>query len=224
MNLDVCVQHKDTIIYRGKLKFMKEQPVRENYLSMKVLSTKILVLAVICFGSHNNVILAQSPFRIFTLDCNLNSETERATASLVTRAFLIRQPDILRNSKKVKPFAPMDWDEFQHVIDSLHSKLPVNGDYSWEEDYGLKTEGAASEKWKELTFYECDLKNGSFGAEIIEAKRRYLLQIRINLDKNGQIDAIRYLKGKQMKNRDSNILYAYRILYKSSPKHKKSPK
>lgn len=167
------------------------------------------------------VLKAQSPWRIFTLDCNLNTESERATASVVTKAFLVREPDMLRNSRKIKPYAPMDWGAFRSMIDTLHAKLPPDGEFSWEEDYGLKTEGSKQEKWKELTFYHSDFKTGAPASEIIRARRFYLLQIRISLDAGGQIESMHYVRGKQMKNRESNILHAYKILYKTSGNHKK---
>lgn len=162
------------------------------------------------------VLSAQSPYRIFTLDCNLNTESERSTASLVTKSFLIRQPDLLRYSKKIKPYAPLDWMAFQTMTDTLHSMLPADREVSWEEDYGLKTEGPSNEKWKELTFYVGDFKEGASGNEIMKARRKYLLQVRIYLDLNGQIEAIKYVRGKSMLNRESNIRHAYKILYKTS--------
>jgi hypothetical protein len=160
-------------------------------------------------------LLAQSPYRVFALDCNLNSETERQTASLVTKAFLLNHLEFIKDSKRIKPYAPLDWAEFQRVIDSLQAKIPINSEYSWEEDYGLKTPPAPKhERWKEITFYESNFeRNGDLKA-IVRGKRKYILQIKVNLDANGQIESIQYIKGKDMKNREAFILHAYKILYK----------
>jgi hypothetical protein len=162
--------------------------------------------------------LAQSPYRIFALDCHLNNETERQTASLVTKAILLHQVDFIRTSGRLKPFASVDWKAFQQVLDSLHAKLPADGEMSWEEDYGLKTEGEKREKWKELTFYESKFEqNGNLKA-IVKGKRRYILQVLIKIDNNGQIESIEYRKGKDIITREANILHSYKILYKPDKK------
>ncbi|MFZ4545590.1 MAG: hypothetical protein ACOYOA_16180 [Saprospiraceae bacterium] len=179
---------------------------------------RFITLLTIAFLLQSAILQAQSPYRIFTLDCNLNTESERATSSLVTKAFLIRRPEILKDSKKLKPYAPMDWKAFQMLIDTMQTKVSASGDFSWEEDYGLKTEGPTQERWKELTFYQADFKADASVAEIMKSKRKYLLQLRVNLDLNGQIESIQYIKGKNMKNREPNILHAYKILYKPSKK------
>ncbi len=175
------------------------------------MNTKLLIFIFICLQING---LAQSPYRIFALDCHLNNETERQTASLVTKAILLRQIDFIKESGRIKPFSPVDWKAFQQVVDSLHAKLPADGEMSWEEDYGLKTEGEKQEKWKELTFYESKFEqNGNLKA-IVKGKRRYILQVLINIDKNGQIENIVYRKGKAIKEREANILHSYKILYK----------
>jgi hypothetical protein len=162
--------------------------------------------------------LAQSPYRIFALDCHLNNEIERQTASLVTKAILLNHIDFIKASGRLKPFAPVDWKAFQQVIDSLHAKLPADGEMSWEEDYGLKTEGEKHEKWKELTFYESKFEqNGNLKA-IVKGERRYILQVLINIDNNGQIENIVYRKGKAIIPREANILHSYKILYKPDKK------
>jgi hypothetical protein len=158
---------------------------------------------------------AQSPFRIFTLDCNLNTESERLTASLVTKSFLLNHVAFVKESNKVKPYVSINWSDFQKVIDSLHAKLPADGSISWEEDYGLKAPPAPKhEKWKEITFYYTAFEQNGDLKAIVKGKRTYILQIRVEIDLNGQIAAIKYLKGKEMKNRDVFILHAYKILYK----------
>lgn len=163
---------------------------------------------------HGYFAQAQSPFRVFTLDCNLRSETERQTASLVTKAILLNAIDFVKASGRLKPYVPMDWVGFQKMMDTLHMKLPSNGELSWEEDYGLKTDGPKQERWKELTFYYADFEQNGDLKAIIKSKRRYILQIKVNIDANGQIESIQYIKGKDMKNREANILHAYKILYK----------
>lgn len=158
---------------------------------------------------------AQSPFRIFTLDCNLNTESERLTASLITKAFLLNHIEFVKESGKVKPYNPINWSDFQKVIDSLQAKLPSDGIHSWEEDYGLKAPPAPKhEKWKEITFYHADFEQNGDLKAIVKGKRTYILQVKIEIDLNGQISNIVYLKGKEMKNRDVFILHAYKILYK----------
>lgn len=157
---------------------------------------------------------AQSPYRIFTLDCNLNTASERLTASLVTKAFLLKDINYVKDSKKLKPFAPMDWKAFERVIDTLYAKLPADDQYSWEEDYGLKTDGEKSEKWKEITFYYADFPHNDDIKAILKAKRQYIMQIRVRLDLNGQIEKIEYVQGKAVRPREAFILHSYKILYK----------
>lgn len=176
---------------------------------------KYFVLLVLNILLGSLLLTAQSPFRIFTLDCNLNLETERQTASLVTKAFLLNHIEFVKESGKVTPYNQIDWYSFQRVIDSLHQKLPKDGSVSWEEDYGLKAPPAPkNEKWKEITFYHTSFDNNGDIKSILKGKRKYLLQIRIEIDLNGQVSNIKYLKGQEIKNRDVFILHAYKILYK----------
>lgn len=173
----------------------------------------LLYLFIFLIGTLN--LKAQSPFRIFTLDCNLNTESERMTASLITKAFLLNHIEFVKESGKVKPYTEIKWADFQSVIDSMQAKLPIDGFYSWEEDYGLKAPPAPKhEKWKEITFYYADFEHNGDLKAIVKGKRKYLLQIKVEIDLNGQISNILYLKGREMKNRDVFILHAYKILYK----------
>jgi hypothetical protein len=175
---------------------------------------KFSLFTLLFFFCTLTATIAQSPYRVFALDCHLDNEAERQTASLVTKAILLNAIDFVRASKRITPYAPMDWTAFQLVIDTLQKKIPLQSEWAWEEDYGLKTEGAKYEKWKELTFYYIDFPKNNNLKAIMKGKRKYVLQIRINIDNNAQIKSIEYVKGKKMIDREANILYAYKILYK----------
>ena len=159
---------------------------------------------------------AQSPYRIFTLDANLKTESEQQTASLVLKALVLNKLEFLtQNKERLKPYNKIDWKKLQKTSDSLAALIPKTTDFSWEEDYGLRFDGAPKyERWKELTFYYNDFDQKIGAKAITKGKKSYVLQIKVLIDLNGQIEDIVIVKGSKMINREAQIARSYNILYK----------
>lgn len=159
---------------------------------------------------------AQSPYRIFTLDANLKTESEQQTASLVLKALVLNKLAFLtQNKERLKPYHKIDLKKLQKTSDSLAALIPTATDFSWEEDYGLRLDGAPKyERWKELTFYYNDFDQKIGAKAITKGKKTYVLQIKILIDLNGQIEDIIIVKGNKMINREAQIARSYNILYK----------
>jgi hypothetical protein len=159
---------------------------------------------------------AQSPYRVFTLDANLKTDGEQQTASLVLKALVLNKLEILtQNKARLKPYNKIDWKKLQKTSDSLAAMIPQTSDFSWEEDYGLKLDGVTKyERWKELTYYYNDFDQKIGVKAIVKGKKNYILQVKVLIDLNGQIEDIVILKGDKMINRDAQIFRSYNILYK----------
>jgi hypothetical protein len=163
---------------------------------------------------------AQSPYRVFTLDANLKIESEQQTASLVLKALVLNKLEFLSSNKaRLKPFNKIDWKKLQKTSDSLAAMIPKTSEFSWEEDYGLKLDGVSKyERWKELTYYYNDFDQKIGAKAIVKGKKTYVLQVKVLIDLNGQIEDIIILKGNKMINRDAQIFSSYNILYKPKKK------
>jgi hypothetical protein len=168
------------------------------------------------------LIKGQSPYRVFSLDANLKTDSEQQVASIVLKALVLNKLDIIKqNYAKIKPNNKIDWKTLQTTTDSLFKMLPADGEFSWEEDYGLRLDGIAKhERWKELTFYHNDFDASKGVKAIVTGKKKNIVQIRILIDLNNQIEDIKIVKGTKMINRDNQIFRSYNILYKP----KKEPK
>jgi hypothetical protein len=160
--------------------------------------------------------VAQSPYRVFALDSNLKIDSERQTASIVTKAFILNKIEFINNNKeKLKPYNKIDFKKIQKTIDSLFAIIPKDSEYAWEEDYGLRLDGMPKhERWKELTYYYNDFDAAKGPKEIVNGKKKYILQVKILIDLNGQIEDIQIVRGNKMVNRDILIGRSYTILYR----------
>ncbi len=175
------------------------------------------IVLMFLFAKKTN---AQSPYRVFTLDANLKTESEQQTASLVLKALVLNKLELLsQNKARFKYQNKIDWNKLQKTSDSLATMIPKTSEFSWEEDYGLKLDGVSKyERWKELTYYYNDFDQKVGVKAFPKGKKTYVLQVKILIDLNGQIEDIIVLKDKKMINRDAQILSSYNILYKPKKK------